>query len=118
MARYFTEQEFKDDFDLQRVETVLNQLYKEEDLLPNSMCSIEFFIMSDKLTKLEQMEELLEEMGADIDSIEKYEDGCELIAMSQPMLMQVSVVKDWYSNLWKEGYKLDCKLDGWHILAD
>lgn len=118
MARYFTEEDFKTELDLKKVDKVISQLYKEEDVLPTQEFAIEFFMMSNDMDKLEQMEELLEEMGCEIDSLEQYEDGCELIAISEPVLMTPEAVKNWYKHLWTEGFKMDCKLDGWHVLVD
>jgi hypothetical protein len=118
MARYFTEQEYKEDFDVKKVDQILKILYKEEDVLPTQELSIEFFMMSDSADKLEILEELLEELGCDIDGIESYDDGCELIAVSPPILMTPDAVKSWYKSYWDLGFKNDCKLDGWHVLVD
>ena len=118
MARYFTEEEFKTESDVNRVEEVLKRLYAEEDVIATQEHSIEFFMMSDSLDKLDEIDEVLEGMGYDVDSVEKHSDGCELIAISTPMKMDIETVKSWYEKLWTEGYKTDCKLDGWHVLVD
>ena len=118
MARYFTEKEFKTELDLNRVDQVLKQLSADEDLTPDQENCIEFFVMSNTLDKLDEMDEILEGMGYDVDSVEKHDDGCELIAITTPMKMDSETVKSWYKNLWNEAYKLDCKLDGWHVLID
>lgn len=118
MARYFTEEEFKTELDLDRVSEVLKKLYAEEGVTSDQECCIEFFMMSDTLDKLDEMDEILEGMGYDVDSVEKHDDGCELIAISTPMKMDLETVKAWCKNLWVEGYKMDCKFDGWHVLVD
>lgn len=118
MARYFTEEEFKGELDLNKIDVTLKKLYKSEDILPTQELSIEFFMMSNDMDKLEMMEEFLEDLGMEIDSVEQHEDGCELIAITEPMKMDAETVKKWFVSLWNEGYKLDCKLDGWHVLID
>ena len=118
MKRYFTEKEFKTEMDLKKISSVLDQLYNEEDVLESQELSIEFFMMSNSIEKLEEMEEILEEMGMDIDSVECYEDGCELIAITEPMKMDVDTITAWYKSLWTAGFKVDCKIDGWHVLVD
>jgi hypothetical protein len=118
MARYFTEEEFKTEFDNSKVDGILKMLYKEEDVLPTQELSIEFFMMSNTMDKLDLIEEILEELGCDIDGSEQYEDGCELIAVSPPVLMTPDAVKAWYKKYWELGYQNDCKLDGWHVLVD
>ena len=118
MARYFTEEEFKTELDLDRIGEVLKRLYADEDLSSEQECSIEFFMMSDTLDKLDEMDEILEGMEYDVDSVEKHDDGCELIAISTPMKMDAETVTAWYKNLWTQGYRMDCKLDGWHVLVD
>ena len=118
MARYFTEEEFKNEMEIDRVGLVLKQLYSAEDVTPDQEHCIEFFMMSDTLDKLDEMDEVLEGKGYDVDGVEKHTDGCELIAVTTPMKMDVKTVSNWYEKLWKEGYQLDCKLDGWHVLVD
>ena len=118
MSRYFTKEDFKEEFDLSRVDEVLNRLYKEEDVTSEQEYALEIFVMSDTLDKLDEMEEVLEKMDIYTDSIEKHDDGCELIASTQPMKMDPEVIKKWYTNLWEEGFKFDCKPDGWHVLVD
>ena len=118
MARYFSKEEFDQGLDQDRIKMVLNNLYKEEDVKPDHEFSIEFFMMSDDIEKLDEMEEILEGMGMDIDGSETYEDGAELIAISEPMKMDFDTVSAWCQKMWVEGYKLDCKFDGWHVLVD
>lgn len=118
MARYFTKEEFDEGLDKERIKSVLAILYKEEDVEPEHELSIEFFMMSDSLDKLDEVEEILEEMGCDIDSSEKYDDGCELIAISAPMKMDTDTVTSWCEKMRAEGFKFDCKFDGWHVLTD
>lgn len=118
MARYFTEKEFKTEMDLKKISSVLSQLYKEEDVLESQELAIEFFMMSNTIDKLDEMEEILEGMGMTVDSVECYDDGCELIGITEPMQMNVETITAWYKSMWLEGYKLDCKIDGWHVLID
>ena len=118
MGRYFTKEEFEEGIDKNRIKTVLQTLYKEEDVKPDHEMSIEFFMMSDTLDKLDEIEEVLEGLGYDIDSSEKYDDGCELITISTPMKMELETIYEWCNKMRVEGYKFDCKFDGWHVLVD
>ena len=118
MARYFTKEEFDEGLDKERIKSVLNTLYKEEDIKPEHEMPIEFFMMSDTLDKLDEVEEILEGMGYDIDSSEQHDDGCELIAISTPMKMDLDTVVAWCEKMKVEGFKFDCKFDGWHVLID
>ena len=118
MARYFTKEEFDEGLDRARVESVLARLYKEEDVKPEHELSIEFFMMSDDIEKLDEMEEVLEGMGIDVDSIEKYDDGAELVAIGEPIKMDVDTIFNWCTKIRIEGFKFDCKFDGWHVLVD
>lgn len=118
MARYFTEEELKTEMDLGRIDQVLKQLYSAEDVTPDQEHCIEFFMMSDTVDKLDEMDEILEGKGYDVDGVEKHSDGCELIATTTPMKMNAETVKAWYEKLWKEGFQYDCKLDGWHVIVD
>ena len=110
--------EFKTEMDLEKIDSVLKQLFTEEDVFEGQELAIEFFMMSDSMDKLDEMEEILEEMGMMVDSIECYEDGCELIGTTEAMKMNKETVSAWYKSMWLEGYKLDCKIDGWHVLVD
>lgn len=118
MGRYYTKEEFDQGLDQERIKSVLNRLYKEEDVKPEHEFPIEFFMMSDDIEKLEEVEEILEGMGMDIDSVEQYDDGAELIAIGEPIKMDFDTVYKWCDNIRKEGYKFDCKFDGWHVLVD
>lgn len=118
MARYFTKEQFTKDLDLNRIDEVLNRLYKEEDITPDQLHPIEFFVMSNEIDKLDEYEEILVGMGIEVDTVEEYGDGCEMVAITEPMKMDAETLKAWYQKLWALGFEHDCKLDGWHVLLD
>ena len=118
MPRYFTPEEYKSELNLEQTAIVLERLASDEDISGNIELPIEFFFMSDSMDKMEEIEEKLEELGYDIDSIEKYDDGIELIGNTAPMKMTVETINEWKKQMWDLGFSFDCKLDGWHVLVD
>lgn len=94
------------------LERIYNSNVSSESTLP-----IEFFFISNSGEKLKNLGIYLLSVYPDYYDfkVQPYDGQFELLGITDPIQMELSVINEWNKQMWDIGYEFDCKLDGWQV---
>ena len=113
---FFTKDIYESEIALEVNIDVLERIYNS-NVSPETALPIEFFYISDNEEKLKNLGIYLLSAYPDYSGfkVEPYENGFELLGITHPIQMELSVINEWNKQMWDVGYEFDCKLDGWQV---
>lgn len=120
MARYFTHEEFVENFGNEMVsaEDLYNQL-KKNGLTDNALGTFDIVYISDTKEKLDSLGEFLtKNYGFKMKSPEKVGDHWEMAGDAKPIPVDSENLLYWALDLYVKGFEFDCNLDGYGAMMN
>ncbi len=95
---------------------VLERIYNSK-ITPESSLPIEFFYVSDKQEKLQNLGLYLLATFPEYTGfkVKPYNENFELLGLTAPVKMDIANINSWNQMMWDVGYEYDCQLDGWQV---
>jgi tetratricopeptide (TPR) repeat protein len=120
MARYFTHEEFVENFGKEKVSAEdLYNLFKKNGLTDNALGTFDIVYISNTKEKLDLLGEFLtENYEFKMKSSEQVDDHWEIAGDSRPIPVDLENILYWGLDLYVKGYEYDCYLDGYGAMMN
>ena len=120
MSRYFTREEFVENFGKEMVSAEdLYNLFKKSGLTDNALGTFDIVYISDAKEKLDLLGNFLNEnYGFKMKQPEKVDDHWEIAGDTKPIPVDLENLLYWALDLYVKGFEFDCYLDGYGAMMD
>jgi tetratricopeptide (TPR) repeat protein len=120
MKRYFTREEFVDNFGKEMVSAEdLYAQFKKNGLTDNALGTFDIVYISDAKEKLDSLGEFLtENYGFSMKPTKKVDNYWEISGDAKPIPVDEENLLFWALDLYVKGFEFDCNLDGYGAMMD